>query len=221
MTEAEPPEDSAPPKKTLRVALRLGETVAVLGLLLAAASFFVGRADRREEAERAEAQRARAEATQAAERRRAAAASALVLRAEVADEGGRLFLTAADPDHVIQSQRYLFPAAVREQAREIGAGRPQIDRDWIEDGLLREHERRADAGERLSDGEQRLPVGIVTTFIDEGETRTDAAVYRVGYGVRRGALGRSRVELQGLSLVRRLPAAELQAGVDRLWIGQR
>lgn len=210
-------EQDAPKRRTLKLALRLGETVAVLGLILAGVSFFVGRADREEQARAEQAQRASAAAAQAEGRRRAAVASRLVLRAEQADEGARLYLSPADPGQVIQSQRYVFPAAVRETAREISAGRPQIDRDWVQDGLLAERRRLADAGREPASGEQRLPVGVVTTFIDDGETRTDVAIYRIGYGVARGALGRSHVELQGAALMKRTRAEDLQAEVDALW----
>jgi hypothetical protein len=215
MTDSEP--EPAARRRTLNVTLRIGETVAVLGLALAAASFFVGRADRQEEARARRAERAAAVQTQTQEQRRAAAAAALVLRATVDGKGERLLLEAANPGQVIQTQRYIFPRAVREQAREIGAGRPQIERDWVEDGLLRERRALADAGVEPSPGEQRLPVAVVTTFIEAGQTRTDRALYRLGYGVSRGTLGRSRVELQGLSLLRRTTSDDLQAQVDTLW----
>lgn len=215
MTEPAPETPAEKRRRTLNVTFRVGETVAVIGLVLAAASFFVGRADRREEAREDRAERAQAAQVQRQAVQQARAAEALVLRGAVEGEGERVLLAAANPSQVIQTQRYVFPRVVRETARQILAGQPQIERAWVEEGLLAERE-------RSGGGESRLPVAITTTFIDDGETRTDTAVYRVGYGVARGALGRWRVELQGVSLLKRLPeGADAQAEVDALWAAER
>lgn len=216
MTDQPTPSSDPKPERsrTLRVTLRIGETVAVLGLVLAAVTFFVGRSDRR--AEDAAERRERAEAVQ-----REARAEALVLRAMVDGEGERVFLEPVSTDQVIQTQRYIFPRAVRENAREIGAGRPQIEAAWIASGLLRERRRLEQAGEEPPPGEARVPVAVLTTFIDDGVMRTDRAIYRLGYVVRRGALARSRVELQGVSLLRRASGDNLQVQVDALWAQSR
>lgn len=208
MTEPEPKPER---RRTLNVTLRIGETVAVLGLILAVTTFFVGRADRAQEAERVEREKAQAAQAQAQ-------ASVLVLKGTVDGEGERIFLDPADPEQVIQTQRYVFPRAVRENAREIAAGRPQIEAAWIADGLKRERRALEEAGVEPPSGEARVPVGVATTFIQDGVTRTDSAIYRVGYAVRDGGLlGRSDVVLQGVSLLRRVPRGELQAQVDALW----
>lgn len=217
--DAQPPSEEKPARsRVLKVSLRIGETVAVLGLVLAGLNYWDSRREKAAE-ERAEAA---AERTAA---QRQARAAALVLKGEADGEGARVYLSAADPDQIIQSQRYVFPRAVRERAREIGAGRPQLDRAWVEDGLKRERRALERAGLEPSAGEDRLPVGVVTTFIEEGVTRRDVSLYRLGYVVRPGMLGRSTVELQGVSMLRRLPTdadgAALQDEVDRLWAASR
>lgn len=213
---AAPPPDPSPPgpsRPPIRIRLPLGETVAVLGLILAAAGFFFTRADRVNEG------RAKAEAEQRTAQVQARA-SALVLRGQTDEDGAHIWLTPVDDSQVVQSQRYVFPRAVRETARQITAGRPQIDRLWFEDALKDHHRELARAGVEPT-GEQRLPVALVTTFIDDGETRTDQALYQVGYVLRRGALGRSSVQLQGVSLLRRLPSGDPQAAVDAQWAAQQ
>ena len=201
-------EAKAQRRRTRNITLRVGETVAVLGLMLGLASFLVGRADRR--AEDAEERRAKAEASQ-----QQARATALVLRGEVDGKGERVLLEPVDPEQVIQTQTYLFPRAVRDRGREIDAGRPQIDLVWVADGLKQEHRALEKAGADPGDGEQELPVAVVTTFIQDGETRTDRSLYRVGYRIKDGLLGRSAVELTAVSLIRRARSGELQAELYR------
>jgi hypothetical protein len=204
--------------RVLKVSLRVGESVAVLGLVLAGLNYWDGRQERAAKAQ-AEAQAEQRTAV------RQARAAALVLRGEADGEGERVFLAAADPDQVVQSQRYIFPRAVREQAREIGAGRPQIDRAWVEDGLKRERRALEQSGAKAPAGEDQLPVAVVTAYIEEGVTRRDVSIYRLGYVVQPGLLGRSDVELQGVSLLRRLPAdakpGAVQDQLDALWTSSR
>jgi hypothetical protein len=66
----------------------------------------------------------------------------------------------------------------------------------------------------------RLPVGIVTVFIEDGETKTDRAIYLVGYSLHPRVLRSDKVELEGLSLVRRGLGEDVQAAVDALWTRQ-
>ena len=68
---------------------------------------------------------------------------ALVLRAEVVDNGERLMLHPLRDEQAVQSQRYLFPRAVLGHAMEVTAAQPQIDLAWVEEGLKR------DEGEEL------------------------------------------------------------------------
>ena len=209
-------EDGGKPERSraLRITIRVGETVAVLGLLFGVATFLVGRSDRAREAEQARAEKAQAAQAQAR-------ATRLVLKGAVEGEGARIVLSAADPEQVIQSQRYIFPRAVREAAREIGAGQPQIDRAWIEDGLKREAKRLREAGGEPPRGEARVPVAVVSTYTQDGEDRTDRRLYRVGYRIDAGLLGRSEVVLLGVSRLKPAGDGDLQEQVDALWTGGR
>jgi len=203
-----------PPKsersRTLRISIRIGETVAVLGLLFGIATFMVGRSDRAREEAQQRTEKAEAEQVQAR-------ASTLVLKGEADGEGTRILLTPADPEQVIQTQRYTFPRAVREATRQISAGQPQIDRAWIADGLKREERALRQAGVEPPRGDRKVPVAIDTTYVHDGETRTDRGLYRVGYRFDAGLLGRSEMVLLGVSRIGRAGAGELQPQVDRLW----
>ena len=63
----------------------------------------------------------------------------------------------------------------------------------------------------------RAPVAIQTVFIEDGQTKTDNALYLLGYSLHPRLIGGARVELEGLSLARRGVAGDLQAAVDDLW----
>jgi hypothetical protein len=200
------PEPSPRPR---RLWLTVGEAVAVAGLGLAALNYWDNRHDRVE----AEQQRAQAKAP--------ARASAFVMRGGADKDGERVLLEPVDQRQVIQSQRYLFPTAVLDHAREIGAGRPQVALAWFDDGLKRELKAARKDGARLPEGEAELPVGVVTTYVEDGEMRTDRSLYRVGYVARGGLLGAMKLELQGMSLLRRGVTGDLQGAVDAQWRADR
>ena len=63
----------------------------------------------------------------------------------------------------------------------------------------------------------RMPVGIQTVYIEDGQTRTDRAVYQLGYSLHPRMLRGDKLELEGLSLARRGVAGDLQAAADNLW----
>jgi hypothetical protein len=67
----------------------------------------------------------------------------------------------------------------------------------------------------------RVPVGIETTFIEDGQTRTDRAVYMAGYSLHGRLVGGPRLEFEGLSLARRGVTGDLQAAANGYWIGRR
>lgn len=203
-TPTPPPEPAPERSRALRITIRVGETVAVLGLLFGVATFLVQRQDRAREETAAKAEKAKVE-------RRQQRAAALILKGEAADDGSRIGLSPADAEQLIQEQTYVFPRSVRESARRIAAGEPQIDRAWIEDGLKRA------AREAAPRGDATVPVAIETTFIQDGETRTDRTLYRVGYRIEDALVGRSSVRLLGLSRVRPAAAGPLQPQVDALW----
>jgi hypothetical protein len=95
---------------------------------------------------------------------------------------------------------------------EVTAASPQINLDWVATGLGRAIDRRRAKGP----GEALLPVGIVTTYVEDGQNRVDRSVYDVGYAWRPRLLGRV-LRLQGLALEQRGLAVDLQPRVNRRW----
>jgi len=57
-------------------------------------------------------------------------------------------------------------------------------------------------------------------FIEDGQPKTDRAIYLIGYSLHPRVLRADRVEMEGLSLVRRDVGEDIQAAVDALWARQ-
>ncbi|HEY2179620.1 MAG TPA: hypothetical protein VGH15_13655 [Caulobacteraceae bacterium] len=183
--------------------LSVGEGAAVIAVVIAGLSYWDSHRQHTEESRRA------AEQSQAA--------AALVLRANAEENGRRLTLESVDAQQVIQSQRYYFPAAILGHAMEVSAARPQIDLGWIAGGLSKA----LDAVHAGKDGEARLPVAIVTSYVEAGETRQDRSLYLIGYSWRSHFLGGRDIVLQGLALQRRGVGGDPQAAVERARRAQR
>ena len=128
--------------------------------------------------------------------------------------GERLRLASVHPEQVIQTQSATFPSEIRGDAAET-TGNPRIEAGWIEDGLSKAAHLR---GTKKPHG--RLPVGIVTTFIEDGQTKSDRSLYMVGYSLHPRVLRSDKVEMEGLSLVRRGVGEDVQAAIDGLWARQ-
>ena len=193
MSEAPPPAE----RKRGRLWISIGEGAAVLAVVIAALSYWDSHRQHAEEAKSA-AQQAQAQ-------------SAFVLRASAVEGGRRLALESVEPRQVIQSQRYYFPTQVLDHAMEVSAARPQIDQNWIAAGLDRV------LRDAKGDGEARLPVAIVTSYVEDGETRQDRSLYVIGYAYRAHFLGGRQIILQGLALQRRAFTGDPQAAVERSW----
>jgi hypothetical protein len=186
-------------KRQRRFWLTVGEVVGVLALVIAGLNYW--------EAHR---EHAAAEHHQAAE---AQARAAFVMVGAADAAGAKIMIDPLKPAQAIQSQRYIFPTAILGHEMEVSAARPQIDAAWIEAGLRKA----LDAAHAKGDGEARLPVGVVTTYVEDGDTRTDSSIYLVGYAYRSRFLGGLKITLQGLSLGRRAVKGDLQAEVNRRW----
>lgn len=168
----------------------LGETVAILALLISAAGLWESHQDR-----------VAAEAAKAAP----APARPLVLTARVADDGETLTL-ATTGERIIQTQTIMFPAALAVTPVDT-IGNPRIEAGWFAGALKKA------VAEPRKPG--RLPVLIVTRFLDDGAPREDAAIYDIGYGWRARLLQGDALRLEGITLVRRgADAKALQA----LWL---
>jgi hypothetical protein len=186
--------------------LTIGEVVALAGLVLAGLNYW----DNHHERVVAERERAQAPAP-------APKVPALVLRGTVEGDGARIMLEPISSEQAIQTERYVFPSAILGHAKEIAAGRPQIDLGWFDDGLKRALKEARRAGASLPKGEAEMPMGVETAYVEGGEMRTDRALYRVGYVANPGLLGAIKLHLTGVSLVRRGVKGDLQAAVDSLW----
>jgi hypothetical protein len=195
------------PRRRLPVRwLTLAETVGILALIVAALGWWDSHRERLQQ----DSERAAAERTRTAESRREALRSSFLLVGGPSDDGERIRLASAHPDQVIQTETLVFPAEVRGDPVET-TGNPRIDRRWLEEGL-RKADRKPDAG-----GERRVPVGVVTTYVEAGEMKTDRSIYAVAYSLKGRFLRGSTVRLEGVSLLRRGVAGDLQAAVDGAW----
>ena len=126
-------------------------------------------------------------------------------------DGGSVRLTPVHPEQVIQTQTVWFPAAIRTDS--VGTtGNPRLEAGWIQDGV-----RKASSQDGGKSKEGRVPVGVQTVYIEDGETRTDNAVYELAYSLHPRFLQGDKVELDGLSLARRGVGGNLQAAVNGLW----
>jgi len=201
---------SETPGRKKRLPLRwlsLAEFVGIAALVIAALGYWDTHRERTQtERERAaEAQEKKAEA-------RAGALKLSFLMTGAPEAGGaRLRLATVHPEQVIQTQSISFPSELRGGAIET-TGNPRLEAGWFEGGLTKaEHAR----GQKPHQG--RLPVGIVTAFIEDGQPKTDRAIYLVGYTSHARVLRSDKVELEGLSLLRRGVGENVQAAVDGVW----
>lgn len=192
--------DTSAPKR--RLWITVSEIVGVLALLVAGLSFWDAHRDRSAGAQRAQQQQA--------------AESVLVLTGQVDGSGDRIRLEPMNRAQAVQSQTLVFPSAVRADPVQIDAAQPRIDKDWIVSGLKQAQEAEKKAGKKPV-AEGRLPVGVTTTYVQDGVTRTDRAIYRIGYSVSSNLIGVERVKLEGLSLVRRGAGGDLKGQVEALW----
>jgi len=200
---------SEPAKKRLPLRwLTLAEFVGIVAVAIAALGYWDNHR------ERTETERERA--AQAQEKRAEAKAGALkltfLMTASPEADGQRLRLSSVHPEQVIQTQAISFPSAIRGDAVQT-TGNPRIEAGWFDSGL-------AKAERRARQHQGRLPVGVVTVFIEDGQPKTDRAIYLIGYSLHPRVLRADRVEMEGLSLVRRGVGEDIQATVDGLWARQ-
>lgn len=204
-----------PPKKRLPLRwLTLAELVGVAALAIAALGYWDSHRERvQQDRERAIAEhdRAAAEAQQGKARAQEAQQEAVrhFLLLTGAPASGELRLQPARPEQVIQTQTLAFPTEVRPD-NVMTTGRPRIEARWIEDRLRR----------AAKPDDQRLPVAIETTYIEDGERRVDRSIYLVGFSLHGRLLGGPKVEFEGLSLARRGVTGDLQAAANSYWIGR-
>jgi hypothetical protein len=180
--------------------LTLAEIVGLAALAIAGLGYWDSHRERLD--------REHARADEAAEK---AARSSFLFKGQVADKGDRVRLNPADADQVIQTVTVWFPKDVRADKVEITSD-PRLEAAWIADGVRKaqsKSEGKAEAG--------RVPVAVETVFIQDGQTRTDDAVYNLAYSLHHRLLQADRVQLEGLSLARRGVKSDPQAAADKAW----
>lgn len=190
-------------KPRRRFWINLGEGAAVLAVIISALSYW--------DAHREHAVVEHQVLSQAQ------AQAAFVLTGVAQNSGRQIALTPLKPTQAIQSQRYIFPAALRANPVDISAASPRIELDWIGPGL----------GHVLNDvhspasGEGTLPVAIITTYVEDGEIRGDRSLYRIGYAWQSHFLLGRHVSLEGLSLIQRAFVGDPRSQVERSWATAR
>ncbi|THD72486.1 hypothetical protein [Phenylobacterium sp.] len=203
--------DPAPRKKRLPFRwLSLAELVGIVAVVIAALGYW--------DTHRERTQTAQERAAEAREKKAEAQAGALklsfLMTGAPEGNGDRLRLTTVHSEQVIQTQAISFPSEIRADAVQT-TGNPRIEAGWFEDGLAKALHAR---GDKRHQG--RLPVGVATSFIEDGQNKTDQAIYLIGYSTHPRVLRSDKVEMEGLSLVRRGVTGDLQAAVDALWSRQ-
>jgi len=203
--------EPAPRKKRLPLRwLSLAELVGIAALAIAALGYW----DSHREHKLSDQERAAAEQEKKAEAKAGALKLTFLMTGSPEAHGERLRLSTVHPEQVIQTQSVSFPAEVRSDPVET-TGNPRIEAGWFEDGLARAAHAR---GTKQHQG--RVPVGVVTEFIEDGQRKTDKAIYLVGYSVHPRLMRGDKVVLEGLSLLRRGVGEDLQKAVDGVWARQ-
>lgn len=192
---AEAPETPAEATKRRRRWITLGETIGILALAISAASLWDSHQQRQEE-----------RAASVAAKARPAQVAPLVLTASVTGDGDTLRLATSGSDRVIQTQTLIFPRALGIDPVDT-VGNPRIEAEWFGAAL-----RKALKDDRSS---RRLPIGIVTHYLDNGVERTDTALYDIGHGWRSRLIGSDVPVLEGITLVSR--GGNAQSKADARW----
>jgi hypothetical protein len=208
MTDAPRSSSRSTNKGRWRLWITLSELVGVLALLIAGLNFWDSHRERVSDEKRVAA------AEQSAERL-AAARSSFVLTARAEADGARLVFQPMASDQAIQSQRFVFPAPVAD--KPVTSVQPRLDRDWVARGLKGAVEAARKAKAAGATGEGDLPVGVESTYVEDGEVKTDRSIYRISYAWRTPFLGGPRFTLEGATLRNRAIKTDLQHAVDAQW----
>jgi hypothetical protein len=206
--------DAPRPRRRLPLRwLTLAELVGLVAVVIAGLGYWDSHRERTSEArERATAERER-KAEEQAKVRAGALKQTFLMTATPQGSGDWLRMSSVHPEQVIQTQSLTFPTEVRADAIET-TGNPRVEAGWLEAGLAKVEKARGRGGKEIRG---RLPVGVVTVYIEDGQTKTDRALYLLGFSLHPRVLRADRVELEGLSLVRRGVGEDVQAAVDGIW----
>jgi len=187
--------------------LSLAETVGILAVVIAALGYW----DSHRERTLTEKERAAAEREHQAEIRAGAVKPSFLMTGAPDSGGERIRMSSVHGEQVIQTQALTFPTEIRGDPVET-TGNPRIEAGWIEGGLAKARHVR-----NIKTEQGRIPVGVTTVFIEDGQTKTDRAVYLLGYSAHPRVLRSDKLELEGLSLMRRGVGEDVQKAVDAAW----
>ena len=208
MTDIPPlqtPAEKAEAAATRRRWITFGEVLAVVAVLISAATLWNSYRERSD----AEADR------HVAERRDAAKQATLLLKGTAQREGQWLTLVPLDGGQAIQDEKFYFPDALLIDPVEV-TGDGRIEAVWFETKLKRARAAAGRGDETKSD--ERLPVAIATRFLADGAAHDDLAIYDVGYAVEDGGFLKGKVvRMRGLSLVERTSPKRMQGRLNALW----
>jgi hypothetical protein len=199
---------SSKPKRRLPFRwLSLAELVGILAVVIAALGYWDTHHDRT----LSEKERAAAERQHQAEVKAGAVKPSFLMTGAPDAGGERVRLASVHGDQVIQTQALTFPSEIRGDGVET-TGNPRIEAGWIEGGLDKaRHARKT----KVEQG--RIPIGVTTVYMEDGQAKTDNAVYLLGYSAHPRVLRGDKVELEGLSLMRRGVGEDVQKAVDAAW----
>ena len=207
LNEDLPPIPTREEVETARVRRRwitLAEVLGVIAVLISGLTLW--NAYRQRSSDEADKEAARSEA--------AAESRTLLLRAAPDRDGRTLSLSPAAAGQTIQNQHIAFPAALGVASVDT-VSEPRIEAGWFEQALLRA---RQAAGREENRGDERVPVGVTTSFFSGGPMHRDSAIYDIGYRVEGGGLfGGHKVRMRGISRLGTVAPAALQARLDALW----
>ncbi len=189
-----------PQQRRRRVWLTIGELVGVLALVIAGLNFWQSHQQYL--------------SAQKAAQTQAQARSAFVMTGAASRTGDRIDFHPLNPDQAIQSQTYIFPDALADHQIQLSATQPRLERGWIETGLRAA----LNADHAPGRGAGVAPVGVVTTYVQDGDTYTDdGSLYEIGYAWRSTLFGGRKITLEGVALAKRGVKGPLAAEVSRLW----
>ena len=134
----------------------------------------------------------------------------LVLRGKL--DGEDRLITSGAKGEVFQSQSIVFPASLGVAAVTTHDDEGVLETRAFDDAV--KAARKAAGREGESKRDELLPVLVETSYIVDGDVRTDRAIYDIAYVVKGGVFG-SDIDLRGLAFRERAKAG--QARVDALW----
>lgn len=122
-------------------------------------------------------QRSDSEAAKGADARRASTRAATLVLTASASGGDELILKPASADQSVQSQSIAFPAALGLPTAQT-TGEPRIEAAWFERALKKARDKAHLPDD--SRGDEKLPIAITTTFLVDGISHQDVALYDIG-----------------------------------------